>query len=75
MAVKTPMRPASDGIQVTIEPEVIFIDDKSDVMYQWMDAYRAGLGTSEAQIQVRKFSSTKYKSHQCIPEAVARAFD
>src|ERR1700722_3007873 len=44
-------------------------------MYRWMDAYRAGLGTSEAQIQVRKFSSTKYKSHRRVPEAVASAFD
>jgi hypothetical protein len=44
-------------------------------MYRWMDAYRAGLGTSDAQIQVRKFSSTKYKSHRRIPEGVARAFD
>ncbi|KAJ7575738.1 hypothetical protein C8J56DRAFT_801145 [Mycena floridula] len=32
-------------------------------MYRWMDAYRGGLGTQEAQIQVKKFSSTKYKSH------------
>ena len=44
-------------------------------MYHWMDAYQAGLGTSEAQIQVHKFSSTKYKSHWCIPDAVACAFD
>jgi hypothetical protein len=44
-------------------------------MYRWMDAYREGLGTSEAQIQVRKFSSTKYKSHRRIPEAVACIFD
>jgi hypothetical protein len=30
VAEKTPIWPTSDGIQVTIEPEVIFIDDKSD---------------------------------------------
>jgi beta-mannanase len=30
VAVKTPIWPMSDGIQVTIESEVIFIDDKSD---------------------------------------------
>jgi len=40
-----------------------------------MDAYRSGLGTTDAQKQVRKFSSTKYKSHRCIPERVARAMD
>jgi len=44
-------------------------------MYRSMIAYRADLGTSEAQIQVRRFSSTKYKSHRRIPDAVARALD
>ena len=44
-------------------------------MYRWMEAYRSGLGTTDAQLHVRKFSSTKYKSHRRIPEAVARAFD
>jgi hypothetical protein len=44
-------------------------------MYQWMDAYRAGMGTTDAQKQVKKFSSTKYKSHRCIPENVACALD
>jgi len=44
-------------------------------MHQWVRAYRDGLATKEAQIQVRKFSSTKYKSHQRIPEAVACVFD
>jgi hypothetical protein len=44
-------------------------------MYQWMDAYRAGMGTTDAQKQVKKFSSTKYKSHRHIPENVARALD
>lgn len=44
-------------------------------MYRWMDAYRSGLGTTEAGKQVRKFSSTKYKSHRRIPEYVARAMD
>jgi hypothetical protein len=40
----------------------------------WM-AYRAGLGTSETQIQVHKFSFAKYKSYQHISETVACAFD
>src|SRR5882757_355224 len=44
-------------------------------MYRWMDAYRSGLGTTDAQKQVRKFSSTKYRSHRCIPECIARAMD
>ncbi|KAJ7939983.1 hypothetical protein B0H13DRAFT_1514715, partial [Mycena leptocephala] len=41
-------------------------------MVQWMNVYRTGLKTKDAQLQVQKFSSTKYKSHQCIPEQVAR---
>ena len=31
-------------------------------MYRWMEAYRSGLGTKDAQIQVHKSSSTTYKS-------------
>jgi hypothetical protein len=44
-------------------------------MFRWMDAYRAGMGTTDAQKQVKKFSSTKYKSHRRVPETVARTFD
>jgi len=44
-------------------------------MYRWMEAYRSGLGTKDAQIQVHKFSSTTYKSHRRIPDAVVSAFD
>jgi hypothetical protein len=44
-------------------------------MFWWVEAYRSGLGTHDAQVQVQKFSSTKYKSHRHIPEAVAAAFD
>ena len=44
-------------------------------MYRWIEAYKSGLRTRDAQALVRKFSSTKYKSHRRIPEAVARAFD
>jgi hypothetical protein len=32
-------------------------------------------GTTDAQKQVKKFSSTKYKSHRCIPENVTCALD
>jgi hypothetical protein len=28
-------------------------------MYQWMDAYREGMGTTDAQKQVKQFSSKK----------------
>ena len=35
-------------------------------MYRWMEAYRTGLGTREAQKQVKKFSSAAYKSHRRI---------
>ncbi|KAH7917225.1 hypothetical protein BV22DRAFT_1108607 [Leucogyrophana mollusca] len=44
-------------------------------MQRWMEAYRMGLGTSDAQLQVEKFSSTQYKSHRRIPETVAQAFN
>ena len=44
-------------------------------MFRWMEAYRSGLETKDAQLHVKKFSSTKYKSHRCIPEGVAQAFD
>jgi hypothetical protein len=32
-------------------------------MYRWMEAYRSGLGTKNAQIQVRKFSSKITQTH------------
>jgi len=44
-------------------------------MYWGMEAYQSGLGTSEAQFQVKKFSSHKYKSHRCIPDMAAHALD
>ena len=40
-------------------------------MHQWMDAYREDLGTQEAQLHVKQFSSTRYKSHHRIPKTVA----
>jgi hypothetical protein len=40
-----------------------------------MDTYRAGIGTTDTQKQVKKFSSTKYKSHRCILENIAHALD
>ena len=44
-------------------------------MQRWMDAYRCGMETQEAQKHVRAFSSRVYKSHRRIPEQVARQFD
>lgn len=35
---------------------------------RWMDAYRSGLSTKDAQVQVKQFSSTKYKSHRRVPD-------
>ena len=29
-------------------------------MFQWIEAYRSGLRTCKAQVQVQKFHSTKY---------------
>ena len=44
-------------------------------MIRWMSAYRDVKGTKEAQIQVKKFRSSKQTSHRRVPETVARAFD
>jgi hypothetical protein len=44
-------------------------------MFRWMDAYRAGMSTQDAQLQVRRSSSKQYKSHRCVYETVAWAFD
>jgi hypothetical protein len=40
-----------------------------------MVAYQLGLGTTDAHMQVRQFSSRKYKSHRCVPETVVHVFD
>ena len=42
---------------------------------QWINAYWSGLETKEAQVQVKAFSSTKYKSHRRVPERLAAVFD
>lgn len=44
-------------------------------MHRWMSAYRTGLSTRDAQLHVKKYSSTKYKSHRRVPETLARTFD
>ncbi|KAG1772902.1 hypothetical protein EV702DRAFT_976435, partial [Suillus placidus] len=44
-------------------------------MHCWMEAYQTGLAMKDAQFQVQQFSSTKYKSHRCVPETAACTFD
>jgi hypothetical protein len=44
-------------------------------MHQWMEAYRSGLETKDAQLEVRKFGSSKSKSSRRVPEHIARAFN
>jgi hypothetical protein len=44
-------------------------------MIRWMEAYKQGLGTQDAQMKVKQFSSAIYKSHRRILETVAQAFD
>ncbi|KAJ7879858.1 hypothetical protein B0H13DRAFT_2345856 [Mycena leptocephala] len=44
-------------------------------MIRWMDAYRSDLGPKEAQQFVRAFSSTRYKSHRRVSEAMGQRLD
>ena len=44
-------------------------------VFQWMDAYRAGMGTSDAQKQVKENSSKIYTSHCCAVETVTHTFN
>ncbi|KAJ7791512.1 hypothetical protein B0H14DRAFT_2272393, partial [Mycena olivaceomarginata] len=44
-------------------------------MYRWMDAYRAGMGTQDAQLHVHKFGSRRYESHRRVFDRDAQAFD
>ncbi|KAJ7850671.1 hypothetical protein B0H14DRAFT_2236673, partial [Mycena olivaceomarginata] len=44
-------------------------------MYRWMDAYRAGMRTQDAQLHVRKFGSRRYESHRRVFDRDAQAFD
>ncbi|KIM63514.1 hypothetical protein SCLCIDRAFT_117061 [Scleroderma citrinum Foug A] len=44
-------------------------------MFRWMEAYRSGLDTRNAQLQVKQFSSRHYKSHRKVPEGLASTFD
>ncbi|KAG2151186.1 uncharacterized protein EDB93DRAFT_1275952 [Suillus bovinus] len=44
-------------------------------MHRWMSAYQSGLETKTAQLQVKEFSSRKYKSHRHVLETLACLFD
>jgi transposase len=44
-------------------------------MFRWMEAYRGGLNSKDAQLEVHKYSSRKYKSHRRVPETLARQMD
>ena len=46
-------------------------------MYQWMASYQNGLATQDAQLKVKQFSLKLkiYKSHQHVPESLAKIFD
>lgn len=44
-------------------------------MWRWVDAYDGGMGARDAQLQVQKFSSRKYKSHRRILERLAAQLD
>ncbi|KAF8229279.1 hypothetical protein L208DRAFT_1287162, partial [Tricholoma matsutake] len=44
-------------------------------MIRWMDGYRSGLSTMDAQFQVKHFSSKAYNLHRCMRETLARMFD
>jgi len=37
-------------------------------MHRWIDAYQSGLEMKKAQLQVKEFSSRRYKSHRRVPE-------
>lgn len=44
-------------------------------VFCWMDAYRSDLDTRNAQLQVKQFSSRRFKSHRRVPEGLASTFD
>ena len=52
------------------------IDTDSDSgKWSSMEAYRSGLGATDAQAQVKAFGSRKCKSHRRILDIVAHAVD
>ena len=65
----------SGGEEALASVDLMTIRKWEHRMIRWMDAYREGKGTKEAQIQVKKFGSHKQTSHRRVYETVARAFD
>ena len=55
--------------------DVLTIQKWEHRMIWWMDAYREGKGTKEAQIQVKKFGNHKQSSHCWVYESVAKVFE
>jgi|SRR6266540_5356890 len=53
----------------------ILIQKWQNRMLRWVDAYKDGLSSKDAQMHVRAFSSRKYASHGRVPETVAASFD
>ena len=47
----------------------------SDLSTEKNGVYRAGLGSVQAQLQVKNFSSRKYKPRRHSPENIATLFD
>src|SRR6202050_2276727 len=44
-------------------------------MICWMEAYSDGKSAKDAQFEVKKYCSRKYKSHSKVSESVAQTFD
>ena len=44
-------------------------------MIRWMEAYRDGKSTKDAQFDVKKYGSRRYTSHRRVLESVAQRFD
>lgn len=44
-------------------------------MWRWIEAYSEGLSCKDAQMKVRQYSSTRYKSHRRVPEGLSQILD
>lgn len=44
-------------------------------LFRWVEAYRSGLGSVQAQLQVKQYSSRTFTSHRRVSNTVASAFD
>jgi hypothetical protein len=64
---KSNLKPRAAG---NTPPEPLRVDLTQDV-----DAYCTGMSAKDAQLQFRAYGSKQYKSHQRVPERIARQFD